>query len=115
MTDRRKIEELIESLKRFVSTNYELNKLEAIKRSAVIGPGLVSGLLLGIVAILFVFFISLGAGFYLSEKLGNSYSGFAITAAFYLLVGFIVFFRRKRLIERPLRDKIIERVFSKIN
>jgi hypothetical protein len=39
MNDRGKIEELVESLKRFVSTNYELNKLEAIKRSAVIGPG----------------------------------------------------------------------------
>lgn len=107
-----KTEELTESLKKYVHINYELNKLEAAERSSVIGSGLISGLLVGLIAILFFFFISLGIGFYLSSLLGDNYSGFGIIAGFYLILGAVVVLGRKRLIQIPIREKIIELVFS---
>lgn len=107
-----KIEDLTESLKRYVSTNYELSKLEAAERSAVIGSGLITGLMIGVIASLFLFFISLWVGFYLSDLLGDNSSGFGIIAIFYLLLGLTVVLGRNKLIKRPLRDKIIRLVFS---
>ncbi|MBL0309934.1 MAG: phage holin family protein [Bacteroidetes bacterium] len=108
-----KIEELTESLKTYVSTNYELGKLEAAERSAVIGSGLIIGLLVGVVSSLFLFFISLWVGFYLSNLLGDNYSGFGIIAVFYLVLGLFLVFGREKLIKRPIRDKMIRLVFSK--
>lgn len=107
-----KIEELTENLKKYIATSYELQKLQAIESSSVFGSGLISSLLVGLVVVLFVFFLSLWAGFYLSASIGDNYSGFLIVAGFYFLFGFILILVRKKLIEKPLRDKIIRKVFS---
>ena len=107
-----KIEELAVSLKKYVNTNYELLKLEAAERSSVLGSGLMSGLVLALVGILFIFFLSLAAGFYISTCLGNNYAGFMIVAGFYLLVCLILLIGRRKLLEKPFRDKIIQKMFS---
>ena len=112
MKDSGKIEALTENLKGFVNLSFELNKLEAVERSSTVGAGLISGLLVGFVLIFFLFFVSMGIGFYLSEKLGNTYVGFAITSGFYLILGICLFLTRKKLIENPLRDKMIQKVFN---
>lgn len=108
-----KMEELAESLKGYLNLTLELNKLEAVERSSIIGPSLIVGFLLGIVGILFILFVSLGLGFYLSEKLNDSYSGFAIAAGFYFLLGLSLFLTRKKLVEKPLRDLIIQKILNK--
>ena len=112
MAELAKIEELTESLKDFITTSYELNKLEVIERSSSIGSGLISALMVSFAMIFFLFFLSLGIGFYLSEKLGNSYAGFAITAGFYFLIGLILLLTKKKLIEDPLQTKIIKKVLN---
>jgi hypothetical protein len=113
MPEHGKLEELTESLKSYITTNYELIKLQTIERSTVIVADLLSNLLVGLVVFLFVFFLSICAGFYLSARLGDSYSGFAIVTGFYLLVSLILLLVRKKLVERPLRDKIIRKIFRK--
>lgn len=113
MADVGKIEEITEQLKSYVATNYELIKLKAVERLTVILSDLISNFLVGLVLFLFVFFTSLWACFYLSARLGDNYSGIAIVAGFYLLVGLILLIVRKKMIEKPLRNKIIRKVFSK--
>ena len=113
MPQHEKLEVLTQHLKRYVNTNCELIKLEATERVSVMGSGLVSGLLIVLAGILFFFFISLGLGFYLSSRLGDNYSGFAIVAGVYFLIGLVLVAGRKKLVERPIRDKIIRKVFSK--
>lgn len=108
-----KTEELTESLKRYVNTSLELIKLEVAERSSVIGSGLASKLLAGLVGIMFIFFISLWAGFYISVQLNDSYSGFIIVAGFYFLLTLILIIGRKKILEKPIRDKMIRKLFSK--
>lgn len=112
MSDVGKIEEISESLKRYLNTNYELIKLKAVERFTVILADLISDFLVGLVVFLFVFFTSLWAGFYLSVRLGDNFSGFGIVAGFYLLVGLIMIILRKKVVEKPLRNKIIRKIFS---
>lgn len=106
------IELLTESLKEYISINYELIRLQAVERSSVIGSGFISSLLVGAGTILCLFFISFGAGFYLSSRLGDTYSGFGIVAGFYLLLVLLMLAGRKKLAER-FRDSIIRKVLSK--
>jgi len=109
MPEFKKLEELSDSLKQYLLLNIEIIKLEATNHVSAIGSTVASSLIVGISAFLFVFTLSIGLGFYLSALLGDSYSGFAIIAAFYFLLATILFMGRKRLIERPLRNKIIEK------
>lgn len=112
MPEFKKLEELTDSLKQYLLLNIEIIKLEATNHVSAIGSTVASSLIVGISAFLFVFSLSIGLGFYLSALLGDSYSGFAIIAAFYFLLATILFLGRKRLIERPLRNKIIEKILE---
>ena len=114
MPDNGKIEELTENLKSYVNTNIELIKHQAIERATVIIADLVTNALIGLILIFFVFFISLWACLYLSTLLGGTgYLGIVIVAGFYLLIGMILFLARKKLVIRPLRNKIIRNIFQK--
>ena len=113
MSNTTEIEGLTKCIEEYVVTNYELVKLEATETSSVIAAGVMSGLLLAITGILFLFFTSLWLGFYISFRIGDSYSGFPIVAGFYLLIGLILVVGRKKIIEQPLRDNMIRKIFSK--
>lgn len=112
MPDHSEIEELTQSLGRYAHTSFELVKLEATERGSGIGAGLVSGFIMALISILFLFFISLWAGFFLSAKLGDSYSGFPIVAGVYLLLGIVLWVNRKKMIEKPLRNSFIKKIVS---
>lgn len=112
MPELKKLEELTNSLKRYLLLNIEIIRLEATKHASVIGSTVVSSLVVGISVFLFVFSLTIGVGFYLSALLGDSYSGFAIVAGFYFILVIILLTGRKKLIEKPLRDKIIKKILE---
>jgi len=112
MPELKKLEELTDSVKQYLLLNIEILKLEATNQISVIGSSVVSSLVIGISAFLFVFTLSIGLGFYLSALLGDSYSGFALIAAFYFLLVIILLVSRKKMIEKPLRNKIIEKILE---
>lgn len=113
MPDQEKMQELTENLKGYLSTNYELIRLQATERASVIGSGMISSLLIGFAGMLLLLCITLVAGFYLSALLGDSYSGFAIVAGFYLVIVLILVIGREKLVEKPMRDRIIRKMLSK--
>ena len=112
MPENVKIEELTENIKAYVRSTYQLNKLETIESISVIGSGFVSSMVISLITIFFILFISIGIAFCLSSILGNYYYGFLIVGGFYFLLGSIVLLGREKLIEHPLRDKFIKKVFS---
>ncbi|MBP8967362.1 MAG: hypothetical protein KBG33_08225 [Paludibacteraceae bacterium] len=112
MPEFEKITEVRESLKQYLITNFEIIKLQATERASVIGSVLASKLVVGLTVFLFVFTLSIGLGFYLSALLGDTYSGFAIIAGFYFLLVIVLLIGRKKLIENPLRDKIIKKILE---
>lgn len=112
MSEFNNIEEISDSLKQYLMLNYEIVKLQATERASVFGSFLVSTLVVGITTFLFVFTLSIGLGFYLSALLGNAWAGFAIIAAFYFVLAIIIFLGRKKMIEKPLRDKIIRKLLG---
>ncbi|MBA3663067.1 MAG: phage holin family protein [Bacteroidetes bacterium] len=112
MPEQEKIELLTNNLKNYVNTNCELIKFQIVNQSSSVGAGFVSGLLIAITGILLVLFLSIGAGFYMSAKLGDAYSGFGIVAGFYFILVLVLIIGRKKLVEIPLRNKIIEKLLS---
>jgi hypothetical protein len=112
MPELKKIEALSDSVKEYVLLNYDIVKLEITRKSSEIGSSIFSALMLGIALFLFAFALSMGVGFYLSALLGDTFSGFGIIAGFYLLISIILLIGRKKLIEKPLRNKIIRKLLG---
>lgn len=107
-----KVEQLTDSLKKYVNINYELINLETSERSASIVARLISDIIVGQVAIFFVLFVSLYLGFCISEYIGNTYAGFGIVALFYLVLGVVLVFIRKKTIEVPICNNIIKKIYT---
>lgn len=113
MSETGKIEELTKSLKVYVQTNIELVKLEAAERTSVFGSSLISILIVGFSMFLFVLFVSISAGFCLADYFNSNYIGFVLVTGFYFVLTIILIIVRKKLIERPIRNRIIKRIFKK--
>lgn len=108
-----KIEELVINIKSYANSTVEIIKLEIVDQTSTIIANLTSGLIVGLAFLMFAFFLSLGICFYLSELFGNNYLGFGIVAGAYLLLGIILLSNRKKLLFRPIRDRIIQWIFQK--
>lgn len=112
MPETSRLEAMGESLKQYLVLNIELIKLEVTRRTSEIGSALVSSLILVSSLLLFIFMLSMGLGFYLSSLIGDTFSGFAIVAGAYLLFILLFLMIRKRLVEKPLRDKIVRKMLE---
>lgn len=112
MPEYNKLEDITDSLKEYLLLNFEILKLEATEHITEIGASFTAILLIGISIFMFVFTLSIGLGFYISALLGNAYSGFAIIAAFYFLLVIVLIIGRKKLIEKPMRDKFIQKILK---
>ena len=112
MQEQRKIDDIAQSVKKYAATNVELIKLEAIEKSALVGSSFLSSMILGVVIFLFLLFTSLSAGFYISARMGDTYSGFLIVSGFYLILCILLLSVKDKIIEKPVRDLIIRKMFS---
>lgn len=108
-----KMEELTDGLKEYVQTNIELFKLEATERTSVFGARLISALIVSMALLIFVLFSSISAALYLGNCFNDYCAGFALVTAFYLIVTLFLILCRRKLIENPLRDRLIRRILKK--
>jgi pheromone shutdown protein TraB len=112
MSENNKLEILSDGIESYIQTNAELLKLEATARTVAIGSGIISGILLGSIAVIILFFASFAAAIYLSNVIHNNYSGFLIMTGIYSLLLTVLLIGRKRMVEIPLRNLIIRKVFE---
>lgn len=107
-----KLEVLDDRFKAYLSTSIQLIKLEAIERSSVLTSSFLSRLIILIPALIALIFLSIGASFCLAQYLGRYDLGFGIVAAFYLLVTLTLILGRRKIVEKPLRNAILNKMMS---
>jgi hypothetical protein len=113
MQNHEKMEELTGDFKKYVTTSYELIKLEAAEATSVIGSEVISELYVSLAGFIFILFISVAAGFFFSDYLSSKYMGFGIVAGVYFLLWMILKIGRKSMLEKSIRNKIIYKIFNK--
>ena len=106
------IEDLNDNLKEYLSTRYELMVLKASEKVSVIGSIASVSVILGIFLILFILFISVSAGFFLSEMTGSYGMGFLLLSCIFLLLFFFVYLVRRKWIIEPIKNKLIREMFD---
>lgn len=102
------IETLFEKTKDYVETRADLFKLKAIKKTAEVGSSIISQVIIAIVFSSFFIFLNIAIGLFIGDLIGKLYIGFFIVAAFYLIVGIIIYSNRQKIISSPIADSIIK-------
>ena len=102
------IEALFDKTKDYVETRADLFKLKAIMKTAEVGSSIVSQVIVAVVFSSFFIFLNVALGLWLGDLTGRSYIGFFIVAAFYLIVGIIIYSNRQKIISTPIADSIIK-------
>jgi hypothetical protein len=102
------IEKLIEKAAVYGHTSFELLQCHVIYKSSDMLAKLAVKLVLGVVLVLFLFVISIGASLWIGDYCIKPYYGFFAVALFYIVLGIAIYVQRYKWIKKPVRDFIIK-------
>jgi fatty acid desaturase len=105
------IESLLGKTEAYGKAELEIFKLKAVDKLAQLLPNLFSRMLFSIVFIFMMFFLNVGASYWIGELLGALYLGFLIVAGFYGLVSLLLLATHQTIVKR-LRDRIISQLLN---
>ncbi len=106
------LESLFEKAETYAKINLDLFELKAINNSADVVSTIVSKIAVIIAVLLIILLASIGLSIWIGELVGNSYYGFFIVAAFYVLVALILHFK-PGIIKSPVNNSIILKMLNK--
>lgn len=111
-TSKSLIELLFEKTEEYGITNYELLKLKLLKKAAILAPLVISKVIVIWIFFFFTIILSVGIALLLGELMDKLYYGFFIVAAFYFVVGIVLYFFLHKWIKKPMGDSIIKHVLK---
>lgn len=100
-------EEMRDDISNYITSTLELGKLEVYEKISRGSAGLIFGFTIAAIALISFLFILITAALYLGELLQSGWLGFAIVAAFTILVLVILL-----SVKKPFKKNIINQVVS---
>jgi len=95
-------EEMRDDVSNYIASTLELGKLEVYEKISLGSSAIAYGLMVALFALLFIF---IALGLYLGDLLQNTWAGFAIVAAFVLLIMLLML-----LTGKPFKQKVTNKV-----
>lgn len=105
--------DLIETIKEWVITKFEITRLSVIERLTVVVSALITISCVVIAGILTFLFASITLALFLGEVIGSYAAGFGIVALLYLLIALTLVYFKERFIDKRLQDFIVNMIFKK--
>ncbi|WP_308990615.1 hypothetical protein QLS71_003945 [Mariniflexile litorale] len=106
------IDILYEKAKKYTETSAELVALHAVDKTADVLSSLTSIMLIIIVVTLFTLFINVGLSLFIGSLLNAYYLGFFIVSGFYLVLAFVLYKFKDKLIKTPVANLIIAKLLK---
>ncbi|PIQ14691.1 MAG: hypothetical protein COW67_12370 [Flavobacteriales bacterium CG18_big_fil_WC_8_21_14_2_50_32_9] len=107
------MESLFERVEDFGKTSFELYKLKTISKTTEVVSTFVSRGSVVIVLSMFLIFVSIGLALWIGDLFGKPYLGFFCVAAFYIVLGGVLYYFLHQYIKKQVSNSIISEVFSK--
>ena len=108
----KKVEEMVEHFKAYMETKVTQVKLGVAEKMSKLIATLIAMMFVLIVFFFFVIFGSVAASYAIGAWLGKTWLGFLIVAFFYLLLGFIMWLAKDKLLRIPILNAIIRQLFN---
>lgn len=101
------IQRIISRIKRYVGLQREYVMLSFAEKLTVLLTALIVGAVMMLVFSLALIFLSLAVCSWLSDVLGSKVYGYGIVALFYLVLGLIVYVKRRNWIANPIASVLV--------
>lgn len=113
MESKTSVEELFDKLKDYIDTTVDLFKLKSIKKvSGFLSTFTIAIILLG-VSFLVLMLLSIGFALLIGAWLGKMYYGFFVMGGIFIIIGLVLYSRRKKWLKITISDKLIQELFDK--
>lgn len=106
------IESLYEKAKKYSQTSMSLFALNSIDKTADVLSSLTTRLIITMIVTMVTLLVSLGMAFFIGDLMHAYYLGFFIVSLFYLLLAFILFINRNKLIKEPVTNIVIAKLLK---
>lgn len=103
---------LFERAEDYAKTTIKLVKLNAVDKSAEIVSSLFSMLVVSMTVVLSIIIISIGVALWLGKILGDSFYGFFIIGAFYMITAILLRVFREQWLKYPVSNSIIKQLLK---
>lgn len=103
---------LFERAEDYTKTTIKLLKLNAVDKSAEIVSSLFSLLVVSMTVVLSIIIISIGVALWLGKLLGDTFYGFFIIGAFYMLLAILLRVFREQWLKYPVSNSIIKQMMK---
>lgn len=110
MEEKNKLEKMFTDIKDYAETRFDIIVLNSQDKASHVISSIASAAILGVLGLLMLMFLSIGAAWSIGEYLHSPSIGFFSVAGFYLLVGFILFLNREKWIKLPIINAIIKKI-----
>jgi len=103
---------LFERAEDYSKTTLKLIKLNAIDKSADVASSLVSRLAVIMTVVFSVLISSIGVALWLGKLLSDTFYGFFVVGAFYLLLAILLHLFREQWLKYPVSNSIIKQMLK---
>lgn len=106
------IEPLVEKAEQYGKTSYQVIKLKAIYTTTKVASTVASRGVFILTISMAIIVLTIGVALWLGEILGKSYYGFFCVAAFYAIIGGILYFCLHNKIKKYVSNSIISQILN---
>ena len=107
-----KAEDLVGSIKEYISTSIELGKLKAAEKASFMISNFAAAIAVAVIGIFFALFTGIALALLIGHWIGSAWVGFAIIGAFFLIIALVIWFGREKLIQLPVMNNLIHQFFK---
>lgn len=104
-------ESLLERVSEYGKSGFELVKLKTLDKTSDVVSSFIPHFVVFIIIAVFMLFLNLGLAFWLGEIFGKTWLGFILVAAFYSVVGIVLYLLRKKC-KKLISNYIIRQVLK---
>jgi len=106
------VEKLVASVSDIAETKIAIIKLKAAGKISTSLSTLVFFIIIALFGSLALTIISFGFAYFIGSKLNNISYGFFIIGGFYVLTGLLVFINRKKWVQKPISDLLVDKLIQ---
>ena len=106
------IEALWDKVRSYLETRFDLLKLKAIDKASGIISSVVSVIVVVLIVFIFIVLLNIGIALFLGDLLGKAYYGFLIVAAFYGIIGLVLYSMRNKWLKTSIINSIVKKLLD---
>lgn len=107
-----KAEEFIGHVKEYVNNRIAAVKLQTAEKTSQVLSNIIAIGVVAAIAFVFIIFMSMGAAYALSNVFGETYSGFLVVGAIWLLIAVVIWISREKILRMPIMNKMLHQMFK---